>query len=391
MNRLEIRPRAARRANVHPQFRHEPFWNTIIAEDHKARVAEMINTGKVASRVEGGTGNVPDVIMGEMLRSAVHKEGGIDNIVWPDQRRDSSVPLVKEMINTSQGQMALLEKVRIDVAFGLAEIPLLYGPIYRRIAPAGGFPGGVFQVDDFTLQNDVVFLEKFEGGEIEFGTLRKGAPTTGVIKTYAAGFEWTEDMIEYDRTWQIEENNRAFGRAYNALLNHLHLGPIIGYAYGANNQTAYDASGATVQEEVHLTLQNAYKTTILPPAGPRRTGTVLLASESDRFTIEEALLTPVLDAAGNALVNVPVQTIIYYDGETITVGGDVYTYPGVTPGKCYLIFPRRKMVELVHHDLRIDIGPPDISRLVEGQQVGRSRRNVFANILETVEEVDISA
>lgn len=390
MEGLEIRPRSVRRARIHPRFKQEPYWNTIIATDHRTRVAEMINAGRVASRVEGFTGNVPDVIMGEMLRSAVHPEGGIDAISLPS-RRDGRGPIVREMINTSQGQMALLEKVKIDVAFGLAEIPLLYGPIYRRIAPAGGFPGGVFQVDDFTLQADVVFLEKFEGGEVEFGTLRKGSPSTGVIKTYAAGFEWTEDMIEFDRTWQIEENNRAFGRAANALLNHLHLGPIIGYAYGADNQTAYDASGSTVQEEVHLTLQNAYKTTILPPTGPRRTGSVILASESDRFTLEEALLTPVLDADGNALVNVPVQTIIYYDGETITVGGSVYTYPGVTPGKCYLIFPQRKMVELVHHDLKIDIGPPDISRLVEGQQVGRMRRNVYANILESVEEVDISA
>lgn len=386
---LKIRP-LGRRVRMAPGFKTEPYWNEIRVETMRGRVSEMINAGKVGGAIEGYTGNNPEVLMGEMLRSAVHREGGIDAITFPGPRSDGR-PIIREMINTSQGQMALLEKVRIDVAFGLAEIPLLYGPIYRRIAPAGGFPGGMFQVDDYTLQADVVFLEKFEGGEVEFGTLRKGAPSTGVIKTYAAGFEWTEDMIEYDRTWQVEENNRAFGRAYNALLNHLHLGPIIGYSYTSDNQTAYDSSGATVQEEVHLTLQNAYKQTILPAVGPRRTGTVILASESDRFTLEEALLTPVLDADGNALVNVPVTTIIYYDGETITVGGSVYTYPGVTPGKCYLIFPQRKMVELVHHDLKIDIGPPDISRLVEGQQVGRSRRNVFANIQESVEEVDISA
>jgi hypothetical protein len=76
------------------------------------------------------------------------------------------------MIDTSQGQMALLEKVRIDVAFGLADIPLLYGPIYDRIAPAGGFPGGAVQIDEYTLRANVVFLQKFEGGEVEFGTLQ---------------------------------------------------------------------------------------------------------------------------------------------------------------------------------------------------------------------------
>ena len=124
-------------------------------------------------------------------------------------------------------------------------------------------------------------------------------------------------------------------------------------------------------------------------ATPRRTGTVLLASEADRFQIETALLTPVNDAAGNSLANVPINTIIYYDGEDITVGSDVYNYAGVTPGLCYLVFPQRKLKELVHHDLRIDIGPPDISRLVEGQQVGRARRDIFANLEESVEEITL--
>jgi len=366
---------------VHPRFKHEPYWNLIDREVQKQRLHEAINKG---NRNGGGS-----VLVGEMLSQAIHKDGGLDYVSFPSARRDPNIPIVREMINTSQGQMALLEKVRIDVAFGLAEIPLLYGPIYRRIAPAGGFPGGVFQVDDYTLQADVVFLEKFEGGEVEFGTLRKGAPQTGVIKTYAAGFEWTEDMIEFDRTWSIEENNRAFGRAYNALLNHLHLGPIIGYNYTSANLTAFNNTGGSNVENIHLTLQDAYRKTVLPGTGPRRTGTVLLASEADRFDIEAALLTPVNDAQGNPLPNIPINTIIYYDGEEITVGDDEYVYPGVEPGTCFLIFPQRKMVELVHHDLRIDIGPPDISRLIEGQQVGRSRRNLFANIAESVEKVDI--
>jgi hypothetical protein len=146
--------------------------------------------------------------------------------------------------------------VRIDVAFGLAEIPLLYGPIYERVN--GPFPGGVFQIDENTLQADVLFLQKFEGGEVEFGTLRKGAPSLGSIQTYAAGFEWTEDMVEFDRTWDIELHNRAFGRSYNALLNHLHLSPIIGFSYAGGNSTAANATGATTQEKTHLTFQAAY-------------------------------------------------------------------------------------------------------------------------------------
>lgn len=306
---------------------------------------------------------------------------------FPEQRRNPDRPIIREMIDTAQGQMALLEKVRIDVAFGMADIPLLYGPLYERIAPAGGFPGGVFQLDEYTLSANVVFLQKFEGGEVQFGTLAKGVPSTGSIQTYAAGFEWTEDMVEFDRTWNIELQNQAFGRAYNALLNHLHLGAIIGGTYSGGNATAADTTGADLNTKTHLTFQNAYTATVV--ASPRRTGTVLLASEADRFQIETALLSPVNDNQGNPLPNVPIDTIIYYDGESITRGSDVYTYPGVTAKTAYLVFPRRRLKELVHHDLRIDIGPPDISRLVEGQQVGRARRSVYADLNNSVQKITL--
>jgi hypothetical protein len=361
---------------IHPNFKSDPYWNLVDIETEKARVHEMIDKGTKKSR---------KVLLGEMLQDAIHKDGGLDYFAFPSQRKDPAKPIIREMIDTAQGQMALLEKVRIDVAFGLADIPLLYGPIYQRIAPPGGFPGGLFQIDEYTLQANVVFLQKFEGGEVQFGTLAKGSPAVGSIQTYAAGFMWTEDMIEFDRTYNIELNNQAFGRAYNALLNHLHLSPIIGGTFTGGNATAANATGATLAEKTSLTFQAAYQATVM--ATTRRTGTVLLASEADRFQIETALLTPVNDAAGNPLPNVPITTIIYYDGETINVGSDVYTYPGVTSKTAYLIFPQRKMKELVHHDLRIDIGPPDISRLVEGQQVGRSRRSVYADLQNSIQKI----
>jgi hypothetical protein len=124
-------------------------------------------------------------------------------------------------------------------------------------------------------------------------------------------------------------------------------------------------------------------------ATPRRTGTVLLASEADRFQIETALLTPVNDSQGNPLPNVPIDTIIYYDGESITRGSDTFTYPGVTAKTAYLIFPKRRLKELVHHDLRIDIGPADLSRLVEGQQVGRARRSVYADLTNSIQKITL--
>jgi hypothetical protein len=66
-----------------------------------------------------------------------------------------------------------------------------------------------------------------------------------------------------------------------------------------------------------------------------------------------------------------------------------YVYPGVTAGICYFIAPRLRMRELVHHDLRIDIGPADISRLIEGQQVARTRRGLYLDIANSVEQITL--
>lgn len=348
----------------------EPYWEVIDKNTQGKRFREAINAGE---------SNRMDVLINEMVADAVLEDGGLRQIAFEEDVD------ISEMITTSQGSMDLLEKVRVDVAFGLAEIPLLYGPIYERVN--GPFPGGVFQIDENTLQADVVFLEKFEGGEVQFGTLRKGVPALGKIQTYAAGFEWTEDMVEFDQTWSIELHNRAFGRSYNALLNHLHLSVITGFSYAGDNLTPANATGATLQEDTHLTFQDGYTATVVDR--PQRRGTVLLASEANRFQIEDALLTPVRDPQGNPLPNVPIDTIIYYDGEDVVRGTDTFNYPGVTAGTCFLIFPKRKFKEMLHHDLRIDIGPADISRLVEGQQVGRARRGLYADLAGTTQKITL--
>jgi hypothetical protein len=293
---------------------------------------------------------------------------------------------IGEMITTSQGLMDLVEKIRVDVEFGQAEVPLLYEPIYRRIP--GPFPGKTVDIGANTLQANVVFLEKFEAGEVQFGVLQKGVPAVARLRTWAAGFEWTEDMEEWDSTWEFELVNQAFGRGYNYLLNHVHLAPILTYTYTAPNQTPADATGgASLAERTLRTFQSAYRTAV--EATPQRLWSVLLASESNRFQIEEALLQPVLDAQGNALPRVPVDTIIYYDGASVDMGTETVLYPGTTVGKCYAIFPKQRMLEFVHHDLRIDADRPDISRLIETQIVGRTRRGVYAEIDNSVEEITL--
>jgi hypothetical protein len=295
---------------------------------------------------------------------------------------------ISEMISTSDGLMDLVEKVRVDVEFGQAEVPVLYEPIYRRVN--GPFPGRAVDIGENTLQANVVFFKKLEGGEVQFGTLEVGVPAVAMLQTWAAGFEWTEDMEEWDSTWSFEIVNQAFGRSYNHLLNYLHLTPIFSppVAYTSANQTPADTtSGASLVEKTLRTFQAAYQASI--EARPQRTWSVILASELDRFKIEAALLEPVLDAQGNQLPRVPVDTIIYYDGAQINMGTETYQYAGVTQGKAYGIFPKQKMLEFVHHGLRVDADNADISRLVEAQVVGRTRRGLYADLVNSVEEITL--
>ena len=331
-------------------------------------------------------------VVGEQNSIRIFNVSEMENSLVPEFHKDcldmELLKPVSEMITTADGAMDLLEKVRIDIDTGLADVPLLYQPLYERVD--GPFPGGSVQIGgDVLFDANVVFQQKFEGGEVVFGTLaRAGAPSFVPISTYAAAFEWTEDMIEYDRSYEIGMNARAFGRAYNYLLNHLHLSPIIAGTYTGNNATAAVTGQGSLIANTLYQFQQAYRTAAL--AVPQRVPTVILANEADRFQIEDALLTPVLDSQGNQMRRVPVDTIIYYNGATVTNGVTSYTYPGVTAGTCFFIAPRLRMKELVHHDLRVDIGPGDISRLIEGQQVARARRGLYTDLTNSVQKITLS-
>lgn len=361
--------------------RFQPLPNGVILGEEPSHFTGLTHRRWTPGRMVGEIASV-------QLVSASEMESRLTDEFLRDALEIDLLAPVSEMITTSDGAMDLLDKVRIDIDVGLAEVPVLYTPLYERVN--GPFPGGTVQIGgDVVFDANVVFLEKFEAGEIVFGTLAKaGVPSFVPISTYAAGFEWTEDMIEYDRSYEISMNSRAFGRAYNYLLNHLYLSPILAYTYAAGNKTAAVTGNGSLQANTLIGFQQAYRSAAT--AIPQRVPSWILANEADRFQIEDALLTPVIDANGNPLRRVPVEGIIYYNGATVTNGIKSFVYPGVTAGKCYFIMPRMRLKELVHHDLRIDIGPADISRLIEGQQVARARRGAYLDLPNSVHEVTLA-
>lgn len=293
-----------------------------------------------------------------------------------------------EMLVTPAGLYDVVQKSVIDLELGREAVPLLYNPIYRRVEDAN-----FTEFVDITpfVNAQVVFVEHMELEEIRFGSRRIGPKDTVPIVTYAAGFEITEDMRVYDKTWQVAEMNRALGEAYNALLNHIHLNPIISYNYPAKNKTAANTTAGTYREKLRETIKaglvHASQDKNTDTGAPRRPN-ILLAHSSRRWDIEEVLQRMVVGGTEYPAVS-GIDTLIFYDGWSTVVGEKVYDYPGVDPGKAYLIEGQKYFRELVKHDLMIDADGSDLSRLVEQQIVGRARRGVICSPVNSVEEITL--
>lgn len=295
------------------------------------------------------------------------------------------VPLSR-LIATSDTLETVARKVTLDVNQGRDLVPLLYGPIYDNLTDEN-LPRNVDT--NLIAQAAVVFLRRFEGGEVKFGHMTTGTNSTVPIVNYSAGFEYTEEVVMFDETWSMERLNRAFGEAYNALLNHIHLDAVNSFSYPGGNLTPADATGATLLLQTRNTIINGLRTA----SNARRPATVMLASGADRYQIQDALERRA-DTDGNVLPGISeIDTIIFYDGYSITVGEKTYTYPGIASKTAYLIMPRSKMLELVRtvngQDMFTVIGNPDVSRRIAEQITAHTYRGLFADVAGSVQKITL--
>lgn len=305
---------------------------------------------------------------------------------WSDEIKSGRVA-IKEMIGTDDGAREFIEKTTYDVFQGRENTPLLYKSIYTTISDSN-LPKTLTEEEFGGVQ--VVFLEKFEGGEVKFGALGPGTQKSVTLQTYAAGIEVSEDMIEWNQTWRMSEIGVAFGEAYNKLLNHLHLYPIISGSYtttgGGLAAQKVAQEGDLVRAIAGIAQLIAYDTdlpttlrnslTVLPR------GSILLINSADRYKIEDAVAASMYADTSPSLVKQRFgsASVIEYDGDSVVVGGKEYTYTGVASGFAYFIAPKRNFREYIKHDLRTDSGDGDLSRLIVTQMVGRARRGLLASL-----------
>lgn len=309
-------------------------------------------------------------------------EGRIEPIQWHEDFQNGKAT-IKEMIGTDSGSREFIEKITYDAYSGREQVPLLYKDIYSTTTDSN-LPETMTVKEFGPVQ--IVFLQKWEGGEIKFGAMAPGPEKVVKLQTWAAGFEYNEDIIEYNKTWQVSDIGLAFGEAYNKLLNHLHLSPIIEGTY------ATEAGGVLAQRAKQedpdngaaqlIAFNTDIKTTLRDALQVLPRGSVVLHNTYDEFRIQEALAADLLadNSRGPVYKKFSNLNYIAYDGEVAQVGGKTYEYGGVPTGTIFLLVPKVQFREYIKHDLRVDSGDGDLSRLIVEQIVGRTRRGQLAGL-----------
>ncbi|MBT9137206.1 MAG: hypothetical protein DDT34_02293 [Firmicutes bacterium] len=232
------------------------------------------------------------------------------------------------------------------------------------------------------MQGIVTFTEHIEGQEVRFGRLDAVSGPTARILTFAAGFEYTKEILDFNESFRPEMLNRALGEAHNALLNDIHLRPIISHTYTGANLTTWIAppAGNPTWVGIRNTIIEAQKAAVRA----KRPGTVLLANPVMRAEVELAM-TGGHNVGGTVFPAIGgIQQVIYYDSDVH------HGYTGVAENRLYLIRPRRGFKELVKQDLRVEAQTGDLGRLVQEQIVAYAHRGVYAALTENVQQINLA-
>lgn len=308
--------------------------------------------------------------------------------VLRDHIRETQDGLVYEFIGSDTFGSEWSERRRYEVDAGRDQVPILYTPIYQEVRDSS-LPRNVplYRIGP----GGVILDEILEGGEVKFASVG-ASDTTARIRHYGVGLEYSKDLVVFNELWGVPIVERQTGMAYNALLNHIHLSPILQASYTAANQTAANTAGATVIEDYMLTFEDAIANSRTDTANPRRGPYVILCSTANLFTIEKALTS--VPQQGVTLRSRAIDTIrdvVAYDGWTGTRGSKTVSYGGVASGTAYLIdLANRSMdfLSFMKQDLMQDGTQEDISRFMT-QVVWDTYFGVYASPLQSVEEITL--
>lgn len=310
------------------------------------------------------------------------------NFILRDHVREvhANGQIIHEFIGTDDFGSAWYERQRQEVDAGRIQVPLLYTPLYSEVRD----PNLPRNITVNRIGPGGVVLERiYEGGEIKFASVVSSEIVVSLVH-YGVGLEYSKQLVMFNELWTVSIVERAVGMAYNALLNHLHLSPILTFTYAAANQTAANTSGSTTVEDWLLTIEDGITNSRTDTTNPRQGPYTLLISSADATLVGKALTdVPQQGVTLRSDILNSINNIIVYDGWTGTRGSKSTTYDGVTAGKGYLVssqFQDQDFVSYFKQDLAEAGTQQDVSRLLT-QIVYDTAFGVYANPVAAVEEI----
>jgi hypothetical protein len=300
---------------------------------------------------------------------------------------------VYEFLGTDSFGTQWSDRQRYEIDAGRDEEPIVYTPIYDVVSDAS-LPKNV--TVNTMGPGGVVFEEVFEGGEVKFSGITSGQYTVP-IRHWGTGLEYSKDLVMYNEFWSVPIFERQMGVAHNALLNHLHLSPIIVYTttptYPASNKTAAVTGTQGIADSYLLTIEAAIAHASADATNPRRGPYILLVSTANSMTFERALQAVPQQGISRQTSSVlaAIRSVIAYDGWTGTRGFKATTYAGVATNKAYLIsqqYRGQDFISFEKQSLQNEGMQVDISRFLT-QSVWDSYYGVYANPLRAVEEITL--
>lgn len=293
---------------------------------------------------------------------------------------------IAEFISSDAFSASFKTRQVYEVNAGRDQEPILYTSIYNTVSDLS-LPEFL---EVLSLGPAGVVLEKItEGGEVKFMTVGESTKTIRQIQ-YGVGLQYTKRMSIFNKIWEMAFIERQVGVAYNALMNHLHLSPILTFAYGSDNQTAAVTTGDSLVEDVVLTIQAALQNA---KADQRRGPYDLIINGGNEMLIRNALLWRLQDSGGATPPGMDqIQNLIIYDGWTGVRGAKETSYAGQTINKAHLVSKQYRDQDFQSWEkqgLQDVQGEADHSRFILEETIWDCFIGVFADPEEAVEEITL--
>lgn len=304
---------------------------------------------------------------------------------------NGAIGRVKEAIATDDFSYDWNRRIDYEFEAGLDEEPRLFGAIYD-VQVNEDLPE-IYQLE--VASNAGYALEEVtEGASVKFAYTTSSNRTLK-IRHYATGLRYTEDFFMYNRTYMMGDHERDFGIAANALMNHIHMNPLLTATYTGSNATAASSTGDTLIEKIRNTISAAIQTST---TNNRRGPYALICAVADTPSLVQAITDVPQEGSDRFAPNVigsrGVRTIVEYDGWTGAAGKKEVEYPGVTAGTAYLVsmnptLRRRYLVSRFKHDLRRREGPGDMLRFIMSEVIWDARFGVYTAPTDVIQKITL--